>query len=320
MLLLSLTSLQGVNAMTLHKTRTIEVLQTNVHWSLNIQMNVWSIDTKTDTLSTSHFGLYLWTFENAKNLSGAIFKSDRSGSSSFVTESIDGTERRRFSVEYSTDPTKVSPWEWRLHSLGRCLGLGSPFDRYEFSVLIALNETINLEINNTDFRMPTTLQGNWDYTENLERFADVPSKGTLSSHGFDLEAFASYRGNEMVDFFLFTVVIQPKSSQILRSAIVFLFPPITILILLSFVSYRYRRLDRSDILTVYLAVAFFILPFLLSFYQYAQPTVFTWQEVLFLFDFCFATALVIYTILNKSDSKKNLRRTQPKNNKRMKKS
>lgn len=304
LLLLGLTSLQGTNIMAPCKTHTVEILKTGVHWSLNIQMNVWSIDTKIDTLSTSYFALYLWTFENAKNLSGVILKSDKSGSFAFVTGSIDGTERQRLSVEYTTDPTKVSPWEWKLHPLGRLLTLGSPFDRYEFSVLIALNETINLNVNSTDFRMPTTLRGDWDYTENLKRLVNVPDNSTLSSHGFDLEAFASYHGNEMVDFFLYTVILQPKPSQILRSSIIFLFPPITILILLSLVSYRYRRLNRSDVLTIYLAVAFFILPFLLSFYQYAQPTVFTWQEVFFLFDFCFATALVTYTILNKSDSKK----------------
>jgi hypothetical protein len=280
-----------------------EATQSDEYWYLSVEFNVYSIDLKTETLSTSYFSLALWSWHNTSAIRGALFKSDIEGSFGFTTWTIENTERQRFLVEIQTDPTKVTPWEWKLHPMQRALGLSSPFDRYKLSILVALNETIMVEHNYTDFRMPAILRGEWEWTVDLKRLSEIPNNSTLLFHGIDLESFARYNGDEMLDFYLLTIVINPISTYVLRMIVAFLFPPLVILVLLILVAFKYRRLTRSDLLTIYLATAFFILPFLVSFYQYAQPKVFTWQEVLFLVDFIFATILVSYAILGKNSYK-----------------
>lgn len=289
-------------------TNELEASQSQAYWLLTVQLNVYSIEMKTETLCTSYSDIALWSLDNASSIRGAIFKSDKGGSFIFFTGPIEGTERQRFLDEIKTDPTKATPWEWKLCPMQRFLGLSSPFDQYELSILITLNETIKLEHNYTNFLVPTNLRGEWEFTEHLERISEVPTNSTLQSHGIDPKTFAFYDGNEMIDFYLYTVTIKPLSTYILRMFIAFLFPPIIIFILLIFVAFRRKRLSRSDFLTVYLATAFFILPFLVSFYQFAPPRAFTWQEVLFFLDFCFATFLVYYAILKKDDSNKNQKR------------
>ena len=277
------------------------VTESEADWKLWLQFIVYSIDLKTETLFTSDYKLEFWSFDNTSVIGGAIFKSDKIGPYGFLTGPIEGTKRQRFHDEITTNPTNPIHWEWRLHPCQRLVGLGSPFDRYELSFLIALNETAPLRLNSTDFLMPTTLRGDWESTENLERLTEVPTNGTLRLHGIDPETFAFYKGDEMVDFYLYTVVLEPLSTNILRMTLMFLFPPIVIFVLLMLVAFRYGRLRRSDLLRIYLAITFFILPFWVSFYQHAPPRAFTWQELFFLLDFCFATLLISHTIVLKKE-------------------
>jgi hypothetical protein len=268
---------------------------------LHVQFNVHSIDLKTETLFSSYYFISLWTSQNISEFSGAIFKSDKHGPHAFISGPIEDTHGQRFLDKIVTDPSEVSPWEWELHPIRPCV-LGSPFDRYELVILLAVRRSVDLALNDTLFVMPASMRGDWEWKENSERLTGIPSNETLQQHGINPEDFAKYKGEEMIDFFLYTVTLVSPSIYSWRISIAYLIPSLGILVVLILSSFRFNKMRRSDFLTLYLGTAFFILPFLVSFYQYAPPKVFTIQEVFFYFDFVFVTFLVAFAIINKSDS------------------
>jgi hypothetical protein len=284
-------------------------------WILDINFQPYSIDIKTETLQTSYFLLSLLNWDNSSGIHGVILKTDKGGSMGFGTDVLNNdTGVQGVIFKAATDPSQVEPRNWKLQPV-RTYGLGSPFDYYRLNIFFAVNETLDLANNSTLLVVAPNLLDDWEFKQQLERFDTAIDNATLSKYGLDTTTFAQHasiddRGagvGHLQDYYLYTLIITPKPTYEIRIALTFLFMPSLIFAFLIIIGWKYKQkvLSFSNLLTIYLAIALFIMPFLVSFYQYAPPVTLTWQEVLLIGDFVFSTALVIYALVTKKPKKPN---------------
>ncbi len=293
-----------------------EITKSDSPWILNINFQPYSIDMKTETLSTLYFSLALFSTDNSSAIRGFILKSDQGGSMAFGTDVFENSSsRQRILFQADTDPTKTQPRTWQLQPERKFLIIGSPFDYYSLSIFFAVNETLNLQNNNTLLNIPQTLLGQWDFSDKLERFDKTPSNYQLTDRGLNAALFEKYASEDgkwpgtghLQDYYLYTLTISQKPIYMDRIALAFLVVPSIILFFFIIVFWRYFRksLSFSDLLKIYMAIAFFTVPFLVSYYQFAPPASFTLQESLLLGDFIVPTFMLLWALFTKDRINRN---------------
>ena len=284
---------------------------------LRLQFQIFSIDLKTETVYTSNYEFLLKARDSdVSNFSAVILKPNLDEAVLHLSGNETGTSQIYDYLKIGEPkPLEVNRWfltrklYWPL--------LGSPFDRFELSFLMAVNMSTRLELNDTWFVMPVSMQGDWEYEEHplVIKLAGLPGNQTLVAHGLNPDKFYRQNGDSMTDFYLITETFSFSSVQSLRIAIAYSFPSISILIVAAFSVYRFNRLRRRDFLTLYLSAGLFAFTFLVSFYEYAPSMIQTWQEILLYVDFIFVSVLAIVAVLLKSEeySKNNngVQATQP---------
>jgi len=275
----------------------------NPSFGLDFQFQVFTIDLKTEVVYSSNYYARMWTSEPAvKGFEAVMLRPDYNDGIRFLSGNVSGNQQIYEQIQ--TDPAKVStPWEWRLNA--KRFLLGSPFDHYELSFLIAVNMSITLDINNTWVIVPFSMRGDWSWDEHpmVRELAEPPDNQTLASLGLSSQRFYQYGCENMADFYLITITFSFPTMYSTRIAIAYLLPSMTILLVLAVASARFKRLSISDFLTLYLGAGLFILSFVVSFYQYAPSKVLTWQEAIFYFDFLFVTGLVVAALKGKKSTK-----------------
>lgn len=275
---------------------------------LRLQFEIFSIDLKTETAYTSNYEFLLKARDpSVSNFTAVILKPNFDEAVLHYSGNETGTNQIYDYLKIGEPkPLEVNRWfltrklSWPL--------LGSPFDRFELSFLMAVNMSTRLELNDTWFVMPVSLQGDWEYQEHplVIKLAELPDNQTLIAHGLNPDKFYRQNGNYMTDFYLITETLSFKYIQSLRIAIAYSLPSISILFVASFSAYRFKRLRRRDFLTLYLSAGLFAFTFLVSFYEYAPSKILTWQEVLLYVAFAFVSVLAIVAVVFKrEESSKN---------------
>ena len=281
------------------------------HFIMNLQFEIYSIDLKTETIYSSNYNL-LFKAENpdTPNFTAVILKPHFYQAIRTESSNETGTNQVRDYVEI-TDPRLLVINRWYLNPRRFLPWYGSPFDYYELSFLIAVNMSTQLALNDTWFIMPISMQGDWQWEEKpqVQKLDGIPSNETLIIHGLSPEMFYNRGGQEMIDFYLVTETFRFPEIRSMRIFLLYLVPSIAILVILIFSLYRSDRLTRSDFLTIYLGTALFILPFLVSFYQFAPSKVLTWQEIVFYLSFIISTLVIIGAILLKKDKEPSENKT-----------
>lgn len=170
--------------------------------------------------------------------------------------------------------------------------------------LIAVNMSTELNFGDGTVFMPVYLRGEWVWSADIraEKLAAMPSNQTLTSLGLSPEKFYAWRCNNMSDFYLFTVNLNSPFMNSMRTTIAFFLPSMAILAVLAVAFVKRKSVKRTDFLAIFVGAGLFTLSFLVSFYQYAPPDVFTWQEVFLIVDFAFAASLAVYSIVRGDES------------------
>jgi hypothetical protein len=274
-------------------------------FNLSLQLQIYTIDLKTEILYSSNYYFRMWTMDpEVHSFEVVILKPDYDQAIRMISWNESGNIQ--VYEQITTDPSKVSvPWRWYLNPK-RPLILGTPFDHYELSFLIAINMSTRLNINDTWFIMHPYMQGEWSWIESptVKKLSGPPNNQSLISLGLSPEKFFQYHCDGMTDFYLITESLGFPTMYSWRITLAYLLPSVTILGVLIISLKKFKKLSISDFLTLYLGVGLFILSFLVSFYQFAPSKVITVQEMIFYIDFIFATALVIAALSRKKVSSK----------------
>ncbi|MGA3192951.1 MAG: hypothetical protein ABSD73_10640 [Candidatus Bathyarchaeia archaeon] len=269
-------------------------------FDMMMQLEIYSIDLKTETLYSSYYSFTMYTTDpSVQCFRVAVLQPDMNQGLGMTSWNSSGEQLVSESI--STDPQKVAvPWQWHMNPI-RNAGLGTPFDYYELSSLIAVNMSTHLMINDGTVIMPVYLRGDWVWSSDIsaEKLVSVPTNETLRSWGLSPERFYQYGCENMPDFYLFKVSLSAPAMKALRMTVAFLLPSLALLGVLSVTTYYRRRLERGDFLAIFVGAGLFTLSFLVSFYQYAPPDVFTWEELLLIVDFVFASILAVYSIVKR---------------------
>jgi hypothetical protein len=273
-------------------------------FDMMMQLNVYSIDLKTQTLYSQYYSFLMYTLDpSVQSFKVVILRPDYN--QGMEIDSWNESGHQQVYEQISTDPQKVTtPWQWHLNPI-RLAFLGTPLDRYELSFLIAVNVSTTLNINDGKVYLPVYLRGDWVCSEDIaaQKLASRPNNQTLTSLGLSPQKFYQYGINTMpADFYLFTVTLSYPFMMSFRMTIAFFLPSGAILVVLIVAALRRKRLDRSDILAIFVGAGIFTLSFLVSFYLYAPPDVFTWPEALLIVDFFFAASLAVYSLVRREES------------------
>jgi len=272
---------------------------------MRLQFEIYTIDSKTETLYTSNYEFLMKALDpKTPDFAAVILKPHFYEAERLLSSNETGTNQVYDHLRIG-EPELLELNRWRLNPKRCCPSLGSPWDHYELSFLMALNISTKLDLNYTWFIMPIPLQGDWNWIENpkIEKLSTVPDNQTLISCGLNPEKFYAAGGNNMTDFYLITETFSFAGMYSTRISLIYFAPSVLILFVLAISAVRFKKLSTSNFLTLYLGTAFFILSFLVSFAQYAPSTVLTWQEILFYVDFLFCTALVVTAIYFKKKKK-----------------
>jgi hypothetical protein len=271
-------------------------------FNMSLQFQVYSIDLKTEVLYSKYYSFLMWTNDpDVHSFEAVMLRPEYNEAIRFLSYNESG--HQQIYEEIETDPEKVSvPWQWKLNPK-RSFILGTSFDSYELSFLITINMSTRLGLNDTWFIMPVYMRGDWVWNEQptIKKLSDVPSNKTLISLGLSPEKFFQYHCNNMTDFYLITESFSFPPMQSWRITIAYLLPSIAILVVLIIATIRFRKMKRSDFLSLYLGAGLFTISFLVLSYQYAPYKLWSWQEILFLLDFAFATGLVICALWKKGE-------------------
>lgn len=270
---------------------------------LRLQFEIFSIDLKTETVYTSNYEFLLKARDpDVSNFTVVIAKPNLDEAVVHLSGNETGTSQIYDYLKIGEPkPLEVNRWfftrklSWPL--------LGSPFDRFELSFLMAVNMSTRLDLNDTWFVMPVSMQGDWEYEEHplVIKLAGLPDNQTLLAHGLNPDKIYRQNGNSMTDFYLITETLSFSHIQSVRIAIAYSFPSISILFVAAFSVYRFNRLRRRDFLTLYLSAGLFAFTFLVSFYAYAPSKILTWQEILLYVDFIFVSILAIVAVVFKRE-------------------
>jgi hypothetical protein len=265
-------------------------------FNMTMQLNVYSIDIKTETLYSQYYDFHMWTSDPAvPSFEVVILQPDYYGGWEMASSNVSGNQQVSHAI--NSDRPDVNAWRWNLNPI-RPFILGTPWDQYEISFLIAVNTSTQLNINNGFVWMPAYLQGEWAYSEDIasQKLAARPSNQTLTSVGLSPQKFYQYGLDTMTDFYLFKVTLSYPSMNSWRTSIAFFLPSMAILAVLTVATIKRNRLKRADFLAIFVGAGLFTLSFLVSFYQYAPPDIFTWEELFLIVDFVFATSLAVYSL------------------------
>jgi hypothetical protein len=267
-------------------------------FAMMMQLNVYSIDLKTDTLYSQYYSFEMSTSDPAvQSFVAVVLRPD--SQQAVGMQSWNESNQQVVREQINTDPQKVTvPWQWHLNPQ-RPFVLGTPLDSYEISFLIAVNMSTELNFNDGTVFMPVYLRGEWVWSSDIraEKLAAAPSNQTLTSLGLSVEKFYARRCNNMSDFYLFTVNLSSPFMNSMRTTIAFFLPSIVILAVLTAATFKRNILKRTDFLTIFMGAGLFTLSFLISFYQYAPPDIFTWEELFLIINFVFAATLAVYSIV-----------------------
>ena len=242
----------------------------------------------------------MWTLDPAvTSFEVVILRPDYYGG--IILPSYNESGNQQVYEQINSEQPNVTAWQWHLYPI-RPFILGTPWDQYEVSFLIAVNMSTQLNINDGVVSMPAYLQDEWAYSPDIaaQKLATRPSNQTLTSLGLSPQKFYQYGCNNMTDFYLFKVTLSYPFMNSLRTAIAFFLPSMAILAVLTVATVKRNRLKRTDFLGIFVGAGLFTLSFLVSFYQYAPPDVFTWEELLLIGDFVFATGLAIYSLCRRN--------------------
>jgi len=269
---------------------------------MSMQLNVYSIDLKTESLYSQYYHFQMWALDpTVSSFDVVILRPDYYGGVNIMSQNV---SRVQEAIEtMNSDNPSINAWRFHLTPHYFLLG-GLPGDTYDLSFLIALNMSTQLNTNETTIWMPAYLQDQWSYSEDIaaQRIAQ-PSNQTLVSLGLSPLKFYQYRCNTMTDFYLVTVSLSFPLMNSFRMMVAFLLPSLAILSILIVASVYRRRIGRTDFLAIFVGAGLFTLSFLVSFYQYAPPDVFTWEELLLIIDFVFASGLAVYSIVRRKKAK-----------------
>jgi hypothetical protein len=268
-------------------------------FDMTMWLNVYSIDLKTDTLYSQNYQFQMWTTDpTVSAFKVAVFQPDYSGGWEMPSSNVSGNQ---ISHAINSDRPDANAWQWRLNPKRPLYLGGTPWDHYELSILVAVNMSIELNINAGDISMPAYLQDEWSYSPHIaaQKLAGVPDNQTLSSLGLSPDTFYQDGGTNMADFYLYTITLSFPFINSFRMMVAFLLPSIAVLILLAVATWKRSTLKRTEFLGIFVGAGLFTLSFLVSFYQYAPPDVFTWEELLLIGDFVFATGLAGYSLWKK---------------------
>ncbi len=296
----------GVSA--LEKTGTVKATNETQapSFDMMLQLNIYSIDLKTDTLYSQYYSFQMSTSDpTIQSFVAVVLRPDSQQADGM--QSWNESNQQVVREQISTDPQKVTvPWQWRMNPI-RPFILGTPIDSYELSFLIAVNMSTDLNFGDGTVFMPVYLRGEWVWSPDIraEKLAAMPSNQTLTSLGLSPEKFYAWRCNNMSDFYLFKVNLSSPFMNSMRTTIAFFLPSLAILAVLSLATWKRNRLKRADFLAIFVGAGLFTLSFLVSFYQYAPPDVFTWEELLLIADFIFATGLAGYSLWKKEEREYN---------------
>jgi len=286
--------------------------ETDAHnFIMTLQFEIYSIDLKTETIYSSNYNLLLKAESpDTPNFTAVILKPHFYQATRMPSSNDTGTNQVRDYVEI-TDPKFLVINRWYLNPRRFLPVYGSPFDYYELSFLIAVDMPTQLVLNDTWFIMPVSMQGDWQWEEKpqVQKLNEIPSNETLLARGLTPEMFYDKGGNEMTDFYLVTETFRFAGMHLMRIFLLYFVPSIAILFILIVSLYRFERLKRADFLTIYLGTALFILPFLVSFYQFAPSKVLTWQEIIFYLSFVISTLVTIGAILLKKNKESSESKT-----------
>jgi hypothetical protein len=270
---------------------------------MHLQFEVFSIDLKTETVYTSNYEFLLKARDpNTPNFTAVILKPSYYEAGTYLSGNDTGTSQIYDYLKIN-EPQSLEVNRWSLTRIQPLPPLGSPFDHFELSFLIAVNMSTRLELNDTWFIMPLSMQGDWSHGEQppIVKLANFPDNQTLIAHGLNPDKFFQHNGENMTDFYLITETFTFPYMQSLRITVAYSIPSISILFVGLFSLSQFKRMKRSDFLTLYLGAGLFAFTFLVSFYQYAPSKVLTWQEIFLYVDFFFVTALAILAILFRKD-------------------
>lgn len=268
-------------------------------FDMTMWLNVYSIDLKTETLYSQNFQFQMWTLDPAVSaFEVVVFQPDYSGGWGMASSNVSGNQQVYHPI--NSDRPEVNAWQWHLNPKRFFLG-GTPYDHYELSILVAVNMSTQLNINNGVVSMPVYLQDQWDYSSDIaaQKLARMPDNQTLSSLGLRPETFYRDGGTNMSDFYLYTITLSFPFINSFRMMVAFLLPSIAIFVLLVVATWKRNTLKKTEFLGIFVGAGLFTLSFLVSFYQYAPPDVFTWEESLLIVDFIFATGLAGYSLWKK---------------------
>jgi hypothetical protein len=272
-------------------------------FNMHLQFEVFSTDLKTETVYTSNYELLLKAQDsNTPNFTAVICKPSFDEAVTFLSSNETGTNQIDDYLKIS-EQKQVEVNRWFFNPIRYLPPFGSPYDHFEISFLLAVNMSIRLDVNDTWFIMPLSMQGDWSFDEHppVVKLAGMPDNQTLIGHGLNPDKFYRQNGNNMTDFYLITETFSFPYMQSLRTTIAYSIPPLSILLVAVLSVVRFKRMKRSDFLTLYLSAGLFAFAFLVSFYQYAPSKILTWQEVFLYVDFFFVTALAILAILFRKD-------------------
>jgi len=265
-----------------------------------MQLHIYSIDTRTEIAHSSSFYVRMWTHDpKVESFEVVILRPDYQEALRIISWNESG--HQQIYEEIKTDPSEVSvPWQWRMHPK-RPYSLGTPFDYYEVSFLIAINMSISLNLNDTWVNMALPLRGIWTWDEHPEviKLSSAPDNKSLTSHGLSPMKFYQYNCDTMTDFYLISEFFRFPFMDSCRVALAYFSPSIAIFLVLLVSGIKFKKMSTSDFLRLYLGAGLFILTFLVSFYQFAPSKVWTWQEAIFHPDFLIVTVLVIVALLMK---------------------
>jgi hypothetical protein len=272
-------------------------------FDLDMQLNVYSIDLKTETLYSQYYHFEMRALDPAvSSFYVVVLQPDYYGGMGIGPSwNVSGSQQVNYSI--NSDRPDINAWRFHLNPIHPLLG-GTPWDQYDLSFLIAVNVSTQLNVNNCFVWMPAYLQGQWAYSEDIaaQKLAAQPSNESLVSLGLSPQKFYQYGCNNMTDFYLFTIALSFPQMNSLRMIVAFLLPSLAILGMLVVTTIYRNRLKRADFLAIFVGAGLFTLSFLVSFYQFAPPDVFTWEELMLIVDFVFATGLAVYSVVRRDET------------------
>lgn len=280
---------------------------------MGVSIDISSFEPRTLSLFYARYNIYVVS-ENGAPFREVVFEQNPYGTLPFVSIQDDvplGGDLflpRQVSYPPHIERRDLSkgqpPLEWRveqdywLNLSG--LKIAGPWDSYRLYVLIAFNRTMNLGTgvtqNELDCNVPQTVKSLWDVNQELKRLAQEPDNRTLTEYGINPAEFHYWDSINMTDFYLYTMTIEAPFITKIRMVLAFLAPSFLLLILMIVAALRINWLTKSEVLTLFLGIAFFMMSTVIAFYQVAPPRAIAIQEVLFLVFFVTAVVITIYRI------------------------